>query len=93
MHDDHTPGLTGPKNTGKAIAWVGMAMYVASAVGAPIGTALYARYGFMAIGLATIVFLLPACCCQRHCRQLWRLPRSAPPSARWLVPYGCRASA
>ncbi|TFW08145.1 MFS transporter [Oxalobacteraceae bacterium OM1] len=50
--------LAGPKNTGKAIAWIGMAMYVAFAIGAPIGTALYARFGFGAIALATSAFPL-----------------------------------
>lgn len=48
--------LAGPKNTGKAIAWIGMAMYVAFAIGAPLGTALYTRYGFEAIALATAAF-------------------------------------
>jgi MFS family permease len=50
--------LAGAQNTGKVIAWVGMAMYGAFAAGAPIGTLLYARYGFAAIALATV--LLPA---------------------------------
>jgi MFS family permease len=35
-------GLLGPQNAGKVMAWVGMAMYVAFAIGAPAGTALYA---------------------------------------------------
>lgn len=47
--------LAGPGNTGKAIAWIGMAMYVAFAVGAPLGTLLYERHGFAAIGLATAI--------------------------------------
>jgi len=48
-------GLTlgGPENAGKVMAWVGTAMYVAFAVGAPTGSALYAAYGFEAIALAT----------------------------------------
>lgn len=50
--------LAGPRNPGKAIAWIGMAMYVAFAVGAPLGTALYARHGFAAIALATSAFPL-----------------------------------
>ena len=44
-------------NTGKVLAWVGSAMFGAFAAGAPIGTALYARYGFAGVALATI--LLP----------------------------------
>jgi predicted MFS family arabinose efflux permease len=52
-------GLTlgGPRNAGKVIAWVGTALWAAYAVGAPAGTALYARFGFMSIALATT--LLP----------------------------------
>lgn len=45
--------LGGPENTGRVMAWVGTAMYVAFAVGAPTGSALYAAYGFEAIALAT----------------------------------------
>lgn len=45
--------LGGPENTGKVMAWVGTAMYIAFAVGAPAGSALYAAYGFTAIALAT----------------------------------------
>jgi MFS family permease len=41
------------RNTGKVIAWVGSAMFAAFAVGAPAGSALYARYGFAAIALVT----------------------------------------
>ena len=50
--------LAGPRHSGKAIAWIGMAMYVAFALGAPLGTALYSRYGFAAIGIATALFPL-----------------------------------
>jgi len=42
-------------NTSKALAWIGSAMFGAFAAGAPIGTALYGRYGFGAIALATIL--------------------------------------
>lgn len=47
--------LAGPANTGRVIAWVGAAMFAAFAAGAPIGAALYANYGFAAIGVATAV--------------------------------------
>jgi MFS family permease len=50
--------LGGPKNTGKVMAWVGMAMYVAFAIGAPVGTTLYSSYGFTAIALATTLIPL-----------------------------------
>src|SRR5205814_1476233 len=49
--------LAGPRHTGKVMSWVGTALYTAFAVGAPLGTGLYAAYGFAAIGLATM--LLP----------------------------------
>jgi MFS family permease len=53
-------------HAGKVIAWIGTAMYAAFASGAPAGSALYARYGFASIALATtlvplitFVFVLP----------------------------------
>jgi MFS family permease len=52
--------LAGPQNTGKVMAWIGMAMYVAFAAGAPVGTALYSSYGFVAIALATTLIPLAA---------------------------------
>src|SRR3954449_8679995 len=45
--------LVDPRDTGKVIAWIGTAMFAAMALGAPAGSALYARYGFAAIALAT----------------------------------------
>jgi len=52
--------LAGSQNAGKVIALVGMAMYIAFAVGAPIGSALYAHSGFAAISLATAFIPLAA---------------------------------
>ena len=49
--------LAGPANTGRVIAWVGMAMFAALAFGAPVGTTLYALGGFAAVAVATV--LLP----------------------------------
>ena len=49
--------LASPRRTGRVLAWMGTAMFAAFAVGAPIGTTLYATYGFQAIALATT--LLP----------------------------------
>jgi MFS family permease len=51
-------GLVGPQNAGKVMAWVGMAMYGAYAVGAPIGVAVQAGYGFAGISIAAAI--LPA---------------------------------
>jgi MFS family permease len=49
--------LLGPQNTGKVMSWVGTALYAAYAVGAPVGTELYARHGF--IGVAVAATLIP----------------------------------
>jgi MFS family permease len=49
--------LAGPANAGKVIAWVGMAMFAALALGAPLGTTLYSFDGFASIAIATA--LLP----------------------------------
>lgn len=45
--------LAGPDNAGKMIAWIGTAMFVALAAGAPLGSFLYASWGFASIGLTT----------------------------------------
>jgi MFS family permease len=50
--------LAGPQNVGKVMVWVGMAMYLAYAIGAPAGSALYAGHGFAAIALATTLIPL-----------------------------------
>jgi MFS family permease len=67
--------LGGPENAGRVMAWMGMPMYGAFALGAPVGSALYAAYGFAAIAVATtlaplvgLVLIAPL--------------RSVPPSAR-----------
>ena len=50
--------LAGERNAGRVIAWVGMAMFAALAVGAPLGTALYRAGGFAAIAAATTILPL-----------------------------------
>ncbi|WP_241974685.1 arabinose transporter [Paraburkholderia sp. BL17N1] len=45
--------LGGPGNVGKTIAWIGTSMFVALAVGAPLGSFLFDAFGFASIGLAT----------------------------------------
>ncbi|RZL06736.1 MAG: MFS transporter [Rubrivivax sp.] len=50
-------GLIGPARAGKVMSWVGMAMFGAYSVGAPLGALLYERFGFLAIGVAAL--LLP----------------------------------
>jgi MFS family permease len=50
--------LAGPQHAGRVIAWVGMAMFAAMALGAPIGTTLYGHGGFLTVALATAVIPL-----------------------------------
>lgn len=45
--------LVGRESAGRVIAWIGMAMFAALAVGAPLGTALYAIGGFAAVAAVT----------------------------------------
>jgi MFS family permease len=50
--------LAGGGQTGKVMAWMGTAMYAAFAVGAPAGSALFARAGFAGIAAATLILPL-----------------------------------
>src|SRR4051794_21144315 len=52
--------LAGAQNAGRVIAWVGMAMFAAMAVGAPLGTMLYSHGGFLAVAAATAIIPLLA---------------------------------
>ena len=45
--------IGGPKNAGKVLSWLGTPMFAAFALGAPVGSLLYAAYGFVAVGMAT----------------------------------------
>jgi MFS family permease len=51
--------LVGPKNAGRVIAWIGMAMFAALALGAPLGTALYSAGGFAGVAIAATLMPLP----------------------------------
>lgn len=53
-------GLVGPQNAGKVMAWVGMAMYGAYAIGAPIGVVVNDAQGFTGISAAAIMLPLLA---------------------------------
>jgi MFS family permease len=50
--------LIGTGNAGRVIAWIGMAMFAALALGAPLGTALYSAGGFSAVAAATMLIPL-----------------------------------
>ena len=53
-------GLVGPANAGKVMAWIGIAIYGAWALGAPLGVAIYHGWHFIGIAMAIIVVpLLP----------------------------------
>ncbi|CAH0283102.1 arabinose transporter [Pseudomonas brassicacearum] len=47
-------GLVGAQHSGKVMAWNGIAMYGAYALGAPLGVALNSGWGFTGIAVATI---------------------------------------
>jgi predicted MFS family arabinose efflux permease len=61
-------------NTSKALAWVGSAMFGAFAAGAPIGSALYAHYGFAAVALATTLLPLATLACVVPLRRVSTAP-------------------
>jgi MFS family permease len=50
--------LVGAKNAGRVIAWIGMAMFAALALGAPLGTALYSAGGFAGVAIAATLMPL-----------------------------------
>jgi MFS family permease len=50
--------LAGATNSGRVIAWIGMAMFAALAFGAPLGTTLYSAGGFAAVAIAATVMPL-----------------------------------
>jgi MFS family permease len=50
--------VVGPQNAGRVIAWVGMAMFAAMALGAPVGMTLYSGGGFATVAAATAVIPL-----------------------------------
>lgn len=70
----------GPQHAGKVIGWVGMFLFAAYAAGAPVGTAVHARFGFAGIAVATIVIPLLALAI------VWSLPAIAP-SAEKRLPF------
>jgi MFS family permease len=63
------------RNTSKAIAWVGSAMFAAFAVGAPIGSAIYAHFGFSGLALTTAALPLLTLLCVAPLRSVAAIPR------------------
>lgn len=53
-------GLVGPQNAGKVMAWTGIAIYGAYALGAPVGMAIHAAWKFSGVALSTVVVPLLA---------------------------------
>ena len=63
------------RNTSRVLAWVGSAMFAAFAVGAPIGSALYGRFGFAAVALATTLLPLATLLAIARLRSVPPVPR------------------
>ena len=76
----------GTKHTGTVMSWVGTAMYVAFAIGAPLGNALYTRYGFIAIAAATALVPLGALLFVAPMRAI--IPNAAPTSRSFTKVIG-----
>jgi MFS family permease len=64
--------LVGAQTAGR-VAWVGMAMFAALALGAPLGTALYSAGGFAAVAIAATLMRLLTVLLGARC---WRRPSS-----------------
>jgi MFS family permease len=89
--------LGGPGNAGKVIAWVGMAMYAAFAIGAPAGTWLFGTHGFLAIAWATIALPLASLVLVASVRSVAPTPHPEPQFARtaravWMPGLGLALS-
>jgi MFS family permease len=90
--------LGGPRNTGKVISWVGTALWGAYAAGAPAGTALYGRFGFTGIALATVLLPLATLLLVAPLRALAPSAQASPPFTRvvgavWVPGMGAALTA
>lgn len=55
--------LLGKEHMGRVIAWIGIACHGGIALGAPLGLALWERWGFITLGLASCLLPLSALVC------------------------------
>lgn len=53
-------GLVGPQNAGKVMAWIGIAIYAAFALGAPLGVVINSQWGFSGLSIASLILPLLA---------------------------------
>src|SRR5215470_8366461 len=89
--------LVGASSAGRVIAWIGMAMFGALALGAPLGTSLYSAGGFASVAIAAtlmplvtvlLVFRLSPVAAQREARA----PLKTVAAAVWLPGFGSALS-
>ncbi|MDR3043754.1 MAG: arabinose transporter [Desulfovibrio sp.] len=73
-------GLVGPQNAGKAMVWVGIAIFGAYALGAPVGAAVDSQWGFTGVAVALIFVPLLAMAVASGAR-------AVPPTATRRTPF------
>lgn len=71
-------GLLGSAHSGKIMSWNGMAIYGSLAAGAPVGLLLYSQWGFMSLGIGTMLLPLVSLVLD------WRIPGTDPLSGARL---------
>lgn len=84
-------GQVGHRHTARVISWNGVATYGALAAGAPLGVVLDHRFGFAAIGAATLLLALAALPLARLKRATMVVAGERSPFrtvAKRVVPYG-----
>ena len=90
--------LGGARNVGRVISWVGTALWAAYAAGAPAGTGLYGRFGFVAIALMTMLLPLGALLLVAPLRALAPTAQESPSFRRvvgavWVPGFGMALTA
>lgn len=77
--------LAGPQRAGQVMARTGMATYASYAIGAPLGTALYSQFGFVAIALATLLVPLAALLIALSLRGVAPVPHAGRPAVGRVI--------